>query len=288
MRRHKVLVQLLIIMTCTVIFSAPSFAKEMKATTPLFAGMGDSHFPITTQNARAQLYFDQGLVLSYAFNHAEAARSFKEAAKLDPKCALCFWGGALVLGPNLNAGMEDGNVPEAYHLIQQAARFAANTTEKEQALIQALSKRYTAEPVKDRKSLDNAYAEAMRKVAKTFPQDATILALTAEALMDLHPWDFWTKNKASQPWTPEILTVLESALKFDPDHPLANHLYIHAMEAAYPERAVPAADRLRDLVPGAGHLRHMPAHIYINVGRIKMPRSPTRKPSRRIRRISSR
>lgn len=267
-RRNRLACSLFII-ALTVNFSSSGFAKETKTAVPLFAGMGDAHFSITTGNTRAQLYFDQGLVLSYAFNHAEAARSFLEAARLDPKCALCYWGVALVLGPNLNAGMEDSNVPEAYHSVQKALRLSGNATEKEKALIHALSKRYAEEPVKDRQPLDKAYAEAMREVAKKFSNDATVMALTVEALMDLHPWDFWTKNKEPQSWTQEILTLLETVLKIEPDHPLANHLYIHAVEAAYPERAEPNADRLRDLVPGAGHLVHMSSHIYIKVGRYR-------------------
>lgn len=231
--------------------------------------MGDSHFPITTSNPRTQLYFNQGLVLAYAFNHAEAARSFKEAARLDPNCALCYWGAALVLGPNLNAGMKEGDAPEAHRSVQKALNLAGDTTAKEKALIHALSKRYAVEPGKDRNPLDLSYAEAMRQVANSFPQDATILALTAEALMDLHPWDFWTKNKEPKTWTPEILKVLNTALEIKPDHPLANHLYIHAVEAAYPERAAPSADRLQSLVPGAGHLVHMSSHIYIKIGRYR-------------------
>ncbi len=259
----------LFIITLTVTLSPLGFAKGVPTTVPLFAGMGDSHFPVSTQNQRTQRYFDQGLVLAYAFNHAEAARSFREAARLDPQCALCYWGLALVLGPNLNASMKDSDVPEAYRSIQKAMKLAGGATEKEKDLIQALSKRYAAKPVKDRKLLDQAYADAMRQVAKNFPDDVTILALTGEALMDLHPWDFWTKNKEPKPWTQEILTILESALEIKPDHPLTNHLYIHAVEAAHPERAEPAADRLRGLVPGAGHLVHMSSHIYIKVGRYR-------------------
>ncbi|GJL78922.1 MAG: hypothetical protein NPINA01_19110 [Nitrospinaceae bacterium] len=258
-----------LLVAALVQFSSSAFAKAAPSAAPLFEGMGNQHFPITTENERAQRYFDQGLVLSYAFNHAEAGRSFKEAVRLDPGCALCYWGVALVLGPNLNAPMEDLNVPEAYRAIQTAVKLSDGATEKEKALIQALSKRYAPKAVKDRKPLDRAYAEAMREVAKQFPEDATVLALTGEALMDVHPWDFWTKEKEPKPWTGEILALLESALKIDPNHPLSNHLYIHAVEAAYPRRAEAAADRLRDLVPGAGHLVHMSSHIYINIGRYR-------------------
>ncbi len=238
---------------------------------PLLAGMGSYHFPVTTENSQTRRYFDQGLVLAFAFNHAEAARSLREAVRLDPQCAMCYWGWALVLGPNINAGMEDAAVAEAYEAIQKASELAGSATEKEQALIRALAKRYAPAPVKDRKALDIAYADAMREVALKFPEDADVLALLAEALMDLHPWDFWTlKEKKAQPWTAEILQVLLAALKHNPEHPLANHLYIHAIEAsAHPEKGIPAADRLRTLVPGAGHLVHMSSHIYINVGRYR-------------------
>lgn len=269
MSGKKFLVYIFIIMTLGFNIPSPGYGKEIPSSAPLFEGMGDSHFSITTRNAPAQLYFDQGLVLSYAFNHAESARSFREAARLDPKCAMCFWGVALVLGPNLNASMEDGDVKEASQSIQKAAKLAGSVTDKEKALIQALSKRYAPQPKKDRKPLDEAYAEEMRQAAKQFPADATVLALTGEALMDLHPWDFWTKDKKAQPWTTEIVTLLETALEIDPNHPLANHLYIHAVEAAHPKRAELNADRLRDLVPGAGHLVHMSAHIYINIGRYR-------------------
>jgi tetratricopeptide (TPR) repeat protein len=265
----KILIYLLLILSMPLQFPSPGWSKESPPAASLFEGMGDSHFPITTMNARAQLYFDQGLVLAYAFNHAEAARSFREAARLDPQCAMCFWGVALVLGPNLNAPMEGGDVKEAYHSIQVAMKLAKSATEKEKELVEALSKRYAPKAIKDRKPLDEAYAEAMRQVANKYPKDATVLALTGEALMDLHPWDFWTKEKEAKPWTAEILTLLESALEIDPKHPLTNHLYIHAVEAGHPDRAELSADRLRDRVPGAGHLQHMPAHIYINIGRYR-------------------
>ena len=270
MLRFYKLVPFLLIVIIWAHFPSPARSKAITAA-PLLEGMGDYKFPITTQNSRTQLFFNQGLVLAYAFNHAEAGRSFREGARLDPNCAMCYWGVALVLGPNLNAPMEDQNVLEAYLSIQEAVKLVGPISIKEKALIQALAKRYGPEPVKDRKPLDEAYADAMREVAKQFPKDATVQALTAEALMDLHPWDFWTiKEKKAQPWTKEIRTLLEGALKIDPDHPLSNHLYIHAMEASpFIKQAVPSADRLLTLVPGAGHLVHMSAHIYINIGRYR-------------------
>jgi len=231
-------------------------------------GLGNHHFPISANGAMAQRFFDQGLILSFGFNHAEAARSFKESQRRDPTCAMCYWGEALVLGPNINAPMEPSVVPQAYAALEKALALREQATEKERALIQALGKRYSKEVQKDRSLLDVAYAEAMRGVAKQFPDDPVIDSLLAEALMDLHPWDFWSKGGEAKPWTPEIVSILEAVLDRAPSHPLANHLYIHMMEASpHPEKALPSAERLPALVPGSGHLVHMPAHIYIRVGR---------------------
>ena len=243
-------------------------AQDNQQIAPLLEGLGDYHVPITTDVPRAQRFFDQGMVLAYGFNHAEAERSFREAARLDPACAMCYWGVALVLGPNINAAMEDENVPKAYEALQQALALADRANDQERAFIEALTKRYTPEPVEDRTSLDVAYAEAMRGVARRYADDPGAVTLLAEALMDLHPWDFWTKEGAAQPWTPEILATLEAAMKLAPHHPGANHLYIHAVEASpHPQRAEPHADRLGGIAPGAGHLVHMPAHIYLRIGR---------------------
>ncbi len=234
---------------------------------PLHDGLGKHHFRISTHIPMAQRYFDQGMILMYGFNHAEAARSFRYAQQLDPTCAMCFWGEALVLGPNINAPMDEGVVPQVWQAVEQARELAKGASEKEQALIEAVSRRYSKEVVKDRSSLDQAYAEAMRGVAKQFPEDAVIGALLAEALMDLHPWDFWTREGKPQPWTPEIVSTLERVLDSNPNLPLGHHLYIHAMEASpHPEKALPSASRLPALVPGSGHLVHMPAHIYIRIG----------------------
>ena len=252
------------------LFVQSGWASERKA--PLFDNLGDLHFKITAQDPLAQRYFDQGLILAIGFNHAEAERSFREAARIDPECAMCYWGAALVLGPNLNAPMEALAVPKAYEAVQKAMALKSRATGVEQALIEALSKRYSKDALKDRSPLDRAYADAMRGVAKKYPQNLHAAALFAEALMDLHPWDFWTKDKDKKPkpWTPEIVSTLEAILAKTLDHPLANHLYIHAVEAsADPGRAEAAADRLGSLAPGAGHLVHMPAHIYINIGRYK-------------------
>ncbi|HNP60485.1 MAG TPA: hypothetical protein PKM72_06565, partial [Nitrospirales bacterium] len=228
------------------------------------------HFPISSNGAMAQRYFDQGLILSFGFNHAEAARSFRESQRRDPNCAMCYWGEALVLGPNINAPMDPSVVPQAFAAVEKALTLKDQATEKEGALIQALAMRYSKEVMADRSPLDLAYAEAMRVVAQQFPDDPAIGALLAEALMDLHPWDFWTRGGEPQPWTPEIVSRLETVLDQSASHPLANHLYIHIMEASpHPEKALPSAERLPALVPGSGHLVHMPAHIYIRVGRYR-------------------
>lgn len=246
---------------------ASTRTEAPEPTQPLYAGMGMHRYPVSTRIPAAQRYFDQGLVLAYGFNHLEAARSFREAYRLDPACAMCYWGEALVLGPNINAPMAPADVPVAYRALRQAQALAKNATEKEQALISALAARYREPAPADRQALDEAYAAAMRDVSARFPNDADIAALFAEALMDLHPWNFWTQQGKSQPWTPEIVAALERALAIDPNNPLANHLYIHALEAS-PEavKALPSARRLPSLVPGSGHLVHMPAHIYIRIG----------------------
>ena len=248
--------------------SKKSFAHDEGV--PLQEKLGDHTYPISTVNPLTQRYFDQGLILSYGFNHAEAERSFREAARHDPKCPMCYWGAALVLGPNINAPMNDSAVPRAYAAVQKALTLAERGTKKEKALIAALGTRYTKEVVNDRGPRDEAYAEAMRQVYTQFPDDGVIGSLLAEALMDLHPWDFWSKGGGARPWTPEIVAILEGVLERAPDNPLANHLYIHAIEASpHPEKALPSAERLATLVPGSGHLVHMPAHIYIRVGRYR-------------------
>ncbi|MGB0911694.1 MAG: hypothetical protein ACPGYT_15145, partial [Nitrospirales bacterium] len=229
--------------------------------------LGNHTYPISTSVPLAQQYFDQGLIWAYGFNHAEAAQSFLEAARLDPGCAMCFWGQALVVGPNINAPMDPFAVPTAYTAAQKALDLSETATEKEQALIHAVAARYSKDVVEDRSFLDQAYADAMRTVYKQFPDDAVIASLLAESLMDLHPWDFWTKQGKAQAWTAEILNILERTLQHTPNNPLANHLYIHAIEASpHPEKALPSAKRLATLVPGSGHLVHMPAHIYIRIG----------------------
>jgi tetratricopeptide (TPR) repeat protein len=247
---------------------APADPGVDKSKPPLLKGLGSHSFQVTA-NEQAKPYFDQALVLAYAFNHAEAERSFLYAATVDPACAMCFWGASLVLGPNYNAPiMDPASVPKAWDALQKALAVADKVTEKERDLIQALTKRYAEKPPEKRTELDEAYANAMREVAKKYPEDADVQTLAAEAMMDLHPWNLWQRTGEALPWTAEITTILEGALKLSPDHPGANHLYIHAVEASpEPGRAEASADRLNSLVPGAGHLVHMPAHIYLRTGR---------------------
>lgn len=241
------------------------FAKEEAGH--LYANLGRHHFRISTPIPMAQRYFDQGMILMYGFNHAEAARSFQYAQTLDPTCAMCFWGEALVLGPNINAPMAESVVPQAHAAAQRALALRKDVTGKERALIQAVAKRYAKEVLADRSILDVTYADAMRQVVMQFPEDHVIGALFAESLMDLHPWNFWTKDGKPQPWTPEIVSTLERVLDLNPNYPLGHHLYIHVMEASpYPEKALSSAARLPALVSGSGHLVHMPAHIYLRIG----------------------
>jgi tetratricopeptide (TPR) repeat protein len=246
-----------------------STSSTSPAGQPLFGNLGSHHRKVTTQSPDAQKYFDQGLILVYSFNHDEAIRSFKAAAELDSTCAMAYWGISLANGPHINnAVMDEAHSRAAWQALKQAEAHAGAASATERELIQALAARY-ADPIpEDRKPLDLAYANAMRTVWKAHPEDADLGALSAEALMDLRPWDLWTQDAKPQPGTEEILATLDAVLRIDPNHPLANHLYVHALEASpEPERAVPAADRLRTLVPGAGHMVHMPAHIYSRVGR---------------------
>lgn len=235
---------------------------------PKFAGLAGIDFKITTSFPEVQQYFNQGMMLAYGFNHAEAARSFFEASRLDPNCALAYWGFAYVLGPNYNAGMEDDNYQRAYDAIQKAKKLAINGSPKEKALIEALSSRYAIKPPADRKPLDIAYASAMKKVYTKFPSNPDIGALYAESLMNLHPWDLYEKNTGiAKEWTPEIVKVLTNLVAKNPKHPGAHHFYVHAMEAsAAPEKALKSAQLLETLVSGSGHLIHMPSHIYIRTG----------------------
>jgi tetratricopeptide (TPR) repeat protein len=234
----------------------------------LLEGLGTHHQAITTSSREAQAYFDQGLRLVYAFNHGEAEQAFRQAALLDPACAMCYWGIALTQGSNYNSPTDAAREKMAYDAIQEALRRAAGVTPRERANIEALAKRHSAAADADRGPLDRAYADAMREVAQRFPDDLDAGTLLADALMNLRPWNLWKPDGTMQPETPEILATLERVLRANPDHPGALHLYIHAVEAGPdPRRGEVAADRLAPLVPGAGHLVHMPAHIYWRVGR---------------------
>ena len=234
---------------------------------PRLQNLGDHKFPVTTSSARAQLFFNQGMMLTYGFNHAEATRSFREVARLDPNCAMAYWGMALVLGPNINMAMAPQAEPQAYDLIQKAVALKKYASDKERAYIDALAVRYSGEKNPDRSALDRAYTKAMRDLHNRYPADLDATTLYAEALMDLRPWNYWTRDMQPYPETKEVLRVLESVLASNPNHPGAIHLYIHTVELARPELAEAGADRLWKLVPGAGHLVHMPSHIFRRVGR---------------------
>ncbi|MBX2872953.1 MAG: hypothetical protein KTR30_12655 [Saprospiraceae bacterium] len=240
---------------------------DIEGTLPLFEGLGEYSFPITTDNELAQRYFEQGFKLTVGFNHAEAVRSFRYAIKQDETCAMCHWGLAYALGPNYNAGMEPEVVTVAYTAIQNALKLKDGLTERERALIDAMAQRYSMAPTDDRTAYDQAYTDAMRKMHQQYPDDQEVATLLAEAIMDMHPWDLWEKSGAPKPWTPEILTLLEGVLQANPDHPIAIHLYIHATEASLqPDKALPFVERLPEVTPGAGHLVHMPSHTYIRTG----------------------
>ena len=240
---------------------------DEKKEAPLFHNLGTHNFPITTNSELAQKYINQGIILAYGFNHEEAFRSFEEAARLDTNCAMAYWGMAYVLGPNINLPMDAGVVHTAYEAIQKAISLLDNETQREKDYVLALSERYSEEVLEDRTPLDQAYSDAMRNLTKNYPDDLDAATMFAESIMDLHPWDYWMKDGNAQPWTPELLFVLEGVIEKDPGHHGANHFYIHAVEASKnPQRGLASADKLKFLAPGAGHLVHMPAHIYIRTG----------------------
>jgi tetratricopeptide (TPR) repeat protein len=234
---------------------------------PRLQKLGVHTFKVTTRSARAQQFINQGLNLTYGFNHAEAGRAFAEAARLDPTCAMAYWGQALVLGPNINAAMAPDDEPKALVLIQKAAAAKGRVTPRERAYIDALRTRYTGKP-EDRVQGDRAYAAAMRKMAGAFPSDLDAATLFAESLMDLRPWNYWTKDGLANDGTREAIASLQRVLNANRSHPGALHYWIHLWEPTKtPERAEAEADRLLPLMPGAGHVIHMPAHIYMRVGR---------------------
>jgi tetratricopeptide (TPR) repeat protein len=254
--------------------SHPEAELIAQAGAPLFDGMGDFTHAITTNHPGAQRYFNQGMVLAFAFNHAESIRSFRAAQRLDPSCAMCFWGEALATGPNINvtsngqAIMSAADRVSAYKALQRAIALSKGVTESEQAYIDALATRYNGAAETPRAPLDLAWATAMGEVAAKYPQDYDAASIYAEALMNTMPWNYWSEAGEPRPETEKVISSLDRVLAAAPKHPLALHLYIHALEASSdPGRAEAAADRLTDLVPAAGHLVHMPAHIFYRVGR---------------------
>jgi len=234
---------------------------------PLYNDLGSHRRAISTRVPQAQQYFDQGLRLVYGFNHAEAIRSFTRATELDPACAMCWWGIAYAYGPHVNAGMDSASGVQAYKAAQQALSQSRAASPVDRAYVEAVAARYAVVPPAARAPLDSAYARAMGQVARTYPNDLDAQALYAEALMDLRPWNYWTPEGKPYPRTEELVGLLEGAIARNPEHPGACHYYIHAVEAVTPEKAVPCAERLARLMPGVGHMVHMPAHIYIRVGR---------------------
>jgi tetratricopeptide (TPR) repeat protein len=268
--RSAVGATLLVLGTCLVACSLMGAhdRNEEHDNVPLFDNLGNYSHPISTKSALAQKYFDQGLRLAYGFNHEEAKRAFEEAARLDPDAVMAYWGIAYTLGPNYNLPGDPSRDREAYQAVATGEARASGASEHERAYLSAIATRYADPPPKDRRALDEAYAQAMREVSQRFPDDLDAATLYAESMMDLHPWQLWTLRGTPEPGTDEIVATLESVLRRDPDHPGANHFYIHAVEASpSPERGLASADRLGSLVPGAGHLVHMPSHIYMRVGR---------------------
>ena len=249
-------------------FPAMAFPPNPEGAVPLFDNLGTHHHPVTTNSPLAQRYFDQGLRLYYAFNSDEALRSFQQAARLDPSSAMAYWGIALALGPTINMPMTRQGDDTAYRAIQIARSPSNAASERERAYIAALGRRYSPQGAGDPTVRGRSYAAAMRDLAKRFPRDLDAATLFAGALLNLRPWDQWTPDGRPQPGTLEAVATLERVLQQHPNHPGANHYYIHALEASpFPEKALPAAERIDELMPGAGHIVHMPSHIYFRLGR---------------------
>ena len=268
--QHSVKGVILLFLFTQVIRSQPFQGEKIfpEQIAPLLEGMGTQYFDITSDNELAHIFFNQAVALTFGFNHLEAGRSYKQVSLLDTTSGIAYWGQALVLGPNINVGMETDAVKPAYEAIQKALELKSYESAKEQALIEALAFRYSKdETLSDRAQLDLAYADAMRKVAEQFPDDPDVATFLAEALMVIHAWDYWEGDGRPKEWTPEIVQVLESALAKHPDHPGLIHYYIHAVEASKrPGRALSGAKKLGDLIPGSGHIVHMPSHVYIRTG----------------------
>jgi tetratricopeptide (TPR) repeat protein len=265
--KHMAWSVLLLLAVSPAVFAQEHHSPGASRPAILFTNLGHLHHPIATKSVEAQKFFDQGLTLVYAFNHEEAIRSFQRAAELDPHSPMPWWGVALALGPNINMPMDEAQHKRAYEALQKALALAVDAPENERAYVEALAKRYSSDPKADLMKLQSAYADAMRQLVERYPDDPDASTLYAESLMDLNPWGLWTNDGRPGPQTEEIISVLESVIKRDPNHVGANHYYIHTVEASrHPERALPSAKRLETLVPGAGHLVHMPGHIYMRTG----------------------
>jgi tetratricopeptide (TPR) repeat protein len=236
---------------------------------PVLKNLGTLHYKVTTRSERAQAFFDQGLRLMYGFNHAEAIRAFQESARLDPTCGMAFWGEAYATGPNINDPLPTPDrTAAAYAAMQKAIKAKQGLTATEQALIDAMARRFSSETIEDWTAPNAEYTEAMDAVQARFPNDSEVNVLFVASVLETRPWDYWKKGDAPHPGIAKALSTLEKVMKDYPDHPGANHYYIHMVEAtSTPERAVPSADKLESLMPGAGHMVHMPAHIYMRVGR---------------------
>jgi tetratricopeptide (TPR) repeat protein len=253
--------------SCGTVSDNKSQAPEATGSIPLFDNLGSYHRTVTTTSEQVQKYFDQGLRFIYAFNHDEAARAFREAVRIDPSCAMAWWGIAYALGPNYNLPMDPKNNASALEAVQKAQSLQSQASEPERAYISAIATRYSADPKADRAELNRVYGEAMKALYQKYPDDSDAGVLYAESLMNLKPWQLWSIDGKPAEGTTEIVKVLETILARDPNHPGANHYYIHAIEASpSPEKGLASADRLKSLVPGAGHLVHMPAHIFIRTG----------------------
>jgi tetratricopeptide (TPR) repeat protein len=251
----------------TICAVAQSHTMEAPKPVTLMTGLGDLHHPVSTKNAEAQQFFDQGLRLIYAFNHDEAARSFQKASELDPKLAMAYWGIAEAVGPNYNDPASEDRFKQAHGAIQKAVDLSSGAGDSERAYIAAMAKRFPADPKADLRKAAEDYRDAMREVVKNFPDDLDAATLFAEAGMNLHPWGLWHPDGTPEAGTEEIVATLESVMKRDPNHLGAVHYYIHAVEASNsPERALAGANRLAALAPAAGHIVHMPAHVYIRTG----------------------
>lgn len=251
------------------VYCSPSFdpASMHKPGAPIIDGLGKLNFRITTTNTKAQAYFNQGLALLYGFNHGEAARSFNEAIRLDSTCAMAYWGLAMVLGPNYNAAFNPVSLADINAAIEKSMLYAGNTRPEEKALIMSMRKRFPHKEVEDMTPYFEAYVDALRQAHEQFPKDYQIATIFADAKMNLHPWDLWKKDGTPQPWTTEIISLLEETLGYAPSNPGAIHYYIHAIEASpFAKRATPYADKLAGMMPAAGHIVHMPSHIYIRTG----------------------